>query len=260
MADTKKPIEEVSAEDAQAMFANAAKALGGSRGRSAGFHRVSIPVSEPIRPEPLPTEKAEPEVVEEIIDGERYVAPSAPPERHVEQEKPQSKRKAWYLKKRQEEEEESLPISKDKLRERKAAREAAEEAEVYAAAPVAAAVETAEEDEDIRIAETRPSRVSSDDEDEDNDERFDFGATTVIPSAVVFDYYGDEEDEYEDDYEPTDADLEEEVAFSALEQALNRHKEVYGDTRKGRRNRYHDYGFGMGITFDGPDYGDDEDY
>lgn len=246
MADTKKPIEEVSAEDAQAMFANAAKALGGSRGRSAGFHRVSIPVSEPVRPAPLPKEAPQveaPAVVEEIIDGERYVAPSAPPERHVEQEKPQSKRKAWYLKKRQEEEEESLPISKDKLRERKAAREAAED-----------------EDEDIRIAENRPSRVSSDDEYDDYDERFDFGATTVIPSAVVFDYYGDEEDEYEDDYEPTDADLEEEVAFSALEQALNRHKEVYGDTRKGRRNRYHDYGFGMGITFDGPDYGDDEDY
>ncbi len=123
MADTKKPIEEVSMEDAQAMFANAAKAMGGSQGRSAGFRRVSIPVSEPVR----------------------------------------------------------------------------------------------------------PSRVSS-------------------------------EEEYDDDYEPTNEELEEEVAFSALEQALNRHKEVYGDTRKGRRNRYHDYGFGMGISFDGPDYEDDEDY
>lgn len=252
MADTKKPIEEVSAEDAQAMFANAAKALGGSQGRSAGFRRVSIPVSEPIRPEPLPTEA--PAVVEEIIDGERYVAPAEPPVRTVEPEKPQSKRKAWYLKKRKEEEEESLPISKDKLRERKAAREAAEEAAVVATAAV-----EEPEDEDIRIAETRPSRVSSDEEYDDYDERFDFGATTVIPSAVVFDYYGDEEyDENDDDYEPTNEELEEEVAFSALEQALNRHKEVYGDTRKGRRNRYHDYGFGMGITFDGPD--DDEDY
>lgn len=238
MAETKKPIEEVSVEDAQAMFANAAKALGGTGGRSEGFRRVSIPVSEPVRPEPLPTEEAKP-VVEEIIDGERYVAPAAPPVRTVEPEKPQSKRKAWYLKKRQEEEEESLPISKEKLRERKAAREAAE-------------------DEDIRIAESHPSRLST--EDDYDDDRYDFGATTVIPNAVVFDYYDDYEDEYDDDYEPTNADLEEEVSFSALEEALNRHKQVYGDTRKGRRNRYHDYGFGMGITFDGPDYEDDEDY
>ncbi len=238
MAETKKPIEEVSVEDAQAMFANAAKALGGTGGRSEGFRRVSIPVSEPVRPEPLPTEEAKP-VVEEIIDGERYVAPAAHPVRTVEPEKPQSKRKAWYLKKRQEEEEESLPISKEKLRERKAAREAAE-------------------DEDIRIAEPHPSRLST--EDDYDEDRYDFGATTVIPNAVVFDYYDDYEDEYDDDYEPTNADLEEEVSFSALEEALNRHKQVYGDTRKGRRNRYHDYGFGMGITFDGPDYEDDEDY
>ncbi|MBE6735372.1 MAG: hypothetical protein E7567_00540 [Ruminococcaceae bacterium] len=238
MAETKKPIEEVSVEDAQAMFANAAKALGGTGGRSEGFRRVSIPVSEPVRPEPLPTEEAKP-VVEEIIDGERYVAPAVPPVRTVEPEKPQSKRKAWYLKKRQEEEEESLPISKEKLRERKAAREAAE-------------------DEDIRIAESHPSRLST--EDDYDEDRYDFGATTVIPNAVVFDYYDDYEDEYDDDYEPTNADLEEEVSFSALEEALNRHKQVYGDTRKGRRNRYHDYGFGMGITFDGPDYEDDEDY
>ena len=259
MAETKKPIEEVSVEDAQAMFANAAKALGGTGGRSAGFRRVSIPVSEPVRPEPLPTEEAKP-VVEEIIDGERYVAPAAPPVRTVEPEKPQSKRKAWYLKKRQEEEEESLPISKEKLRERKAAaREAAEEAEAIAAAAVAApVVEELAEDEDIRIAESHPSRLST--EDDYNDDRYDFGATTVIPSAVVFDYYDDYEDEYDDDYEPTNADLEEEVSFSALEEALNRHKQVYGDTRKGRRNRYHDYGFGMGITFDGPDSEDDEDY
>ena len=156
MADTKKPFEEVSAEDAQAMFANAAKALGGSQGRSAGFRRVSIPVSEPVR----------------------------------------------------------------------------------------------------------PSRISSEDEYDDYDERYDFGATTVIPGAVVFDYSDDYDEEYDDeDYEPTSEEIEEEVAFSALEQALNRHKEVYGDTRKGRRSRYHDYGFGMGISFDGPDaYEDDEDY
>ena len=226
MADTKKPIEEVSVEDAQAMFANAAKALGGSQGRSAGFRRVSIPVSEPVRPAPLPKEETP---VEAPVVEERYVEPVRPVEPAVP-EKPQSKRKAWYLKKRKEEEEESLPISKDKLRERKAAREAAEEAE--------------DEYED----------------EFDRDERFDFGATTVIPSAVVFDYYEDDYDEYDDDdYEPTNEELEEEVAFSALEQALNRHKEVYGDTRKGRRNRYHDYGFGMGISFDGPDYEDDED-
>lgn len=251
MAETKKPIEEVSVEDAQAMFANAAKALGGTQGRSAGFRRVSIPVSEPVRPAPLPKEEANVEapVVEEIIDGERYVAPSAPPARTAEPEKPQSKRKAWYLKKRKEEEEESLPISKDKLRERKAAREAAEEAEAAAAASVAAAVvdETVEDDYD--------------DYDGYENDRFDFGATTVIPNAVVFDYYDDDDEYDEDDYEPTNEELEEEVAFSALEQALNRHKEVYGDTRKGRRNRYHDYGFGMGITFDGPDaYEDDDDY
>lgn len=243
MADTKKPIEEVSMEDAQAMFANAAKAMGGSQGRSAGFRRVSIPVSEPVRPAPLPKEEVK---VEEPVAEERFVEPVRPAE-PATPEKPQSKRKAWYLRKRKEEEEESLPISKDKLRERKAAREAAEEAEVVAAATVVA------EDEDIRIAENHPSRVSS-------EEEYDFGATTIIPNAVVFDYYDDEDEEYDDDYEPTNEELEEEVAFSALEQALNRHKEVYGDTRKGRRNRYHDYGFGMGISFDGPDYEDDEDY
>ena len=114
MADTKKPFEEVSAEDAQAMFANAAKALGGSQGRSAGFRRVSIPVSEPVR----------------------------------------------------------------------------------------------------------PSRISSEDEYDDYDERYDFGATTVIPGAVVFDYSDDYDEEYDDeDYEPTNEEIEEEVAFSALEQA-----------------------------------------
>ena len=259
MADTKKPIEEVSVEDAQAMFANAAKALGGTQGRSAGFRRVSIPVSGPVRPEPLSKEEVSVEapVVEEIIDGERYVAPSAPPARPAEPEKPQSERKAWYLKKRQKEEEESLPISKEKLRERRAAREAAEEAEAIAAAAAASVVEELVEDEDIRIAESRPSRIST--EDDYDDDRYDFGATTVIPNAVVFDYYDDYEDEYDDDFEPTNADLEEEVSFSALEEALNRHKQVYGDTRKGRRNRYHDYGFGMGITFDGPDYEDDEE-
>lgn len=250
MADTKKPIEEVSMEDAQAMFANAAKAMGGSQGRSAGFRRVSIPVSEPVRPAPLPKEEIK---VEEPVVEERFVEPVRPAE-PAAPEKPQSKRKAWYLRKRKEEEEESLPISKEKLRERKAAREAAEEAEVVAAAAVVA------EDEDIRIAESRPSRVSSEEEFDDYDDRYDFGATTIIPNAVVFDYYDDEDEEYDDDYEPTNEELEEEVAFSALEQALNRHKEVYGDTRKGRRNRYHDYGFGMGISFDGPDYEDDEDY
>ena len=262
MADTKKPFEEVSAEDAQAMFANAAKALGGSQGRSAGFRRVSIPVSEPVRPEPLPKEevKVEAAVVEEAAVEERFVEPVRPAET-IAPEKPQSKRKAWYLKKRKEEEEESLPISKDKLRERRAAREASEEAEVVAAAAAAPVVEELAEDEDIRIAESRPSRISSEDEHDDYDERYDFGATTVIPSAVVFDYYDDYDEEYDDeDYEPTNEEIEEEVAFSALEQALNRHKEVYGDTRKGRRNRYHDYGFGMGISFDGPDYEDDEDY
>ena len=244
MADTKKPFEEVSAEDAQAMFANAAKALGGSQGRSAGFRRVSIPVSEPVRPEPLPKEevKVEAAVVEEAAVEERFVEPVRPAET-IAPEKPQSKRKAWYLKKRKEEEEESLPISKDKLRERRAAREASEEAEVVAAAAAAPVVE--------ELAEY-----------DDYDERYDFGATTVIPGAVVFDYSDDYDEEYDDeDYEPTNEEIEEEVAFSALEQALNRHKEVYGDTRKGRRSRYHDYGFGMGISFDGPDaYEDDEDY
>ncbi len=188
MADTKKPIEEVSVEDAQAMFANAAKALGGTQGRSAGFRRVSIPVNEPVRPEPA---------------------------RPAEPEKPQSERKAWYLKKRQKEEEESLPISKEKLRERKAAREAAEEAEAIEAAAVAAPiVEELEEDEDIRIAESRPSRVST--EDDHDDDRYDFGATTVIPNAVVFDYYDDYEDGYDDDYEPTNADLEKRKSRSLL--------------------------------------------
>ena len=103
MADTKKPFEEVSAEDAQAMFANAAKALGGSQGRSAGFRRVSIPVSEPVR----------------------------------------------------------------------------------------------------------PSRISSEDEYDDYDERYDFGATTVIPGAVVFDYYDDYDEEYDEYFCMMDLDEDE---------------------------------------------------
>lgn len=152
MADPKKPIEEVSAEDAQALFASAAKALGGSEGRSAGFRRVSIPVSEPVRPEPLPEPLPEPEP-----DYEEYHARRSTP---------------------------------------------------------------------------------------------------VIPSAVVFDYYEDEDD---DDYEPTQEDLEEEAAFSALEAALGRHKQMYGDHSRKRGNRYHDYGFGMGISFDGLDNYDDEE-
>ena len=91
-------------------------------------------------------------------------------------------------------------------------------------------------------------------------DRFGFGSTTVIPSAVVFDRYEDEAYGEEEEFEPTNADLEEEVAFSALEDALRRHADVYGDPRQNRRNRYHDYGFGMGITFNGPSgYEDDED-
>lgn len=191
MAETKKPLEEVSVEDAEAMFANAAKALGGNRGRSAGFRRVSIPVEEPVRPEPLPVEK--------------------PPKAKTTQ----SERGSRYLRRREEEE--------------------AEEVRVYE--PSEQAAEAPEEPE-----------------------RYDFAATTIIPSAVTFDY-GDEyeDDEEYDDEELTNEMLEEEIAFSALEAALNRHAEVYGDPRKNRKNRYHDYGFGMGITFDGPSYDDDDE-
>ncbi len=237
MADPKKPIEEVSAEDAQALFASAAKALGGSEGRSAGFRRVSIPVSEPIRPEPLPKTEPKPEpaaVIEPEVPVE--VAPT---------KKKQSKRKAWYLRKRKEEEEESIPISKEKQEERRTARAAAEEAAVIAA--------TAE------VAEAVSADVAEDDYEEEYHAR---RSTPVIPSAVVFDYYEDEEDDYDDyddDYEPTQEDIEEEASFSALEAALGRHKQMYGDNSRKRGNRYHDYGFGMGISFDGLDDYDDDD-
>ena len=164
MADLKRPVEEVSAAEAEQLFASAARALGGTGGRSAGFRRVSIPVPEPIRPEP---ERAEESTI--VLD------------------------------------------------------------------PVPAVSEEAD--------------------------RFGFGSTTVIPSAVVFDRYEDEGYGEEEEFEPTNADIEEEVAFSALEEALRRHADVYGDPRQNRRDRYHDYGFGMGITFDGPaGYEDDEDY
>lgn len=209
MAETKKPVEEVTAADAEAMFASAAKALGGNRARPAGFRRVSIPVDEPIRPEPLPTTKAAAEPV--------VIAPAEEPS-VASPSRPQSSRKAWYLKRREEEEE----------------LEAAE-----AEAPV---IEEAEEEE--------------------YDRGYDFAATTVIPSAVTFDYGYEEEDvAFDDDgeYEYTQADIEEEVAFTALEEALSRHADVYGDPRQSRSHRYHDYGFGMGISFDGPSYFDEED-
>ncbi len=228
MAELKKPVEEVSAAEAEELFANAAKALGGNRGRSAGFRRVSIPVSEPVRPDPLP--KTTP--VEEAVKEPEPVVIPAP-------QKLQSERKAWYLRKKQEEEEQDLPISRQKLEARHEARLA----------------EEAAEEDDIRVYESdaseEPSGVSS--------SGYDFAATTVIPSAVTFDYGEEYGEEYDGDYEYTDADLEEEVAFSALEQALNRHADVYGDPRKNRRNRYHDYGFGMGITFDGPSYYEDDE-
>lgn len=163
MADLKKPVEEVSAQEAQEMFANAAKALGGNKARSAGFHRVSIPVEKPMRP-----------------------------------------------------------------------------AEI-------------EEPETVRTYEPEVREYEPEEE-----ERYALGATTIIPSAVVFDSY-EEYDEEEEEWEPSSADIEEEVAFSALEEALNRHAQVYGDMGERRRHRYHDYGFGMGITFDGPSYFDDED-
>lgn len=222
MAEQKKPVEAVSAAEAEELFANAAKALGGNRGRSAGFRRVSIPVSGPVRSDPLP--KAAP-AEEPETEPEAVVIP--PPQ------KLQSERKAWYLRKKKEEEEQDLPISREKLEARREARQA----------------EASAEEDDVRIYEASDApEVSSG--------GYDFAATTVIPSAVTFDYG----EEYDEDYEYTDADLEEEVAFSALEQALNRHADVYGDPHRGRRSRYHDYGFGMGITFDGPSvYEDDED-
>lgn len=189
MAETKKPLEEVSTEDAAAMFANAAKALGGDRGRSAGFRRVSIPVEEPVRPEPLPLEE--------------------PPKAKTKQ----SERGSQYLRRREEEE--------------------AEEVRVYELSEPAS-------------------------EAPEEQERYDFAATTVIPSAVTFDY-GEEYDEEYDEEELTNEMLEEEIAFSALAAALDRHADVYGDPRKNRKNRYHDYGFGMGITFDGPSYDDDDE-
>ena len=234
MADPKKPLEEVSAEDAQAMFANAAKALGGDRGRQAGFRRVSIPVSEPVRPEPLAKEP--PKVEEPVV-----ISPVEPPKAEAPApEKNQSKRKAWYLRKRKEEEEASVPISKEKLAARQESRLAA-----------AAAEPAVEEEEDVRI-------YHAPEPEEEPEERYDFAATTVIPSAVTFDYGEEDYDDYADD-EVTDEMIEEEMAFSALAAALDRHADVYGDPRKSRKNRYHDYGFGMGITFDGPSYYDEDD-
>ena len=229
MPDIKKPVEEVSAEEAQQLFANAAKALGGNRARATGFHRVSIPVEEPVRSNPVPkTEPVRPAEEPVTVAEEVAAAVEAPVE-----ETRSSKRKAWYLRRRKEEEEGAVKIS-DKGRKE--------------AAPLP-------EEEPVR--EYEPAVREYDPEEE---ERYEFGATAVIPSAVVFDAYDDYEgEEDEEEYEYTGADIEEEVAFSALEEALRRHADVYGDPRKNRPNRYHDYGFGMGITFDGPSYEDDED-
>ena len=207
MAEKKTPVEEMSAFDAEAMFANAAKAMGGKQGRSEGFRRVSIPVSEPVRPELLPKEEAPAETVVIAPVEAPTASATSEPEGLGGPAKAQSRRKAWYLRRQKEEE--------------------------------------LEEEESVSTG-------------------YDFGGTTVIPSAVTFDYgdeYEGEDIEFDDDeeYEYTEADVEEEAAFSALEQALSRHADVYGDPRKNRRARYHDYGFGMGISFDGPSYFDDED-
>ena len=164
MSEMNRPVESVSTEMAEQLFASAARAMGGNRGRAVGYNRVSIPVSEEVRRKYYP----EPEVDE----------PTA-------------------------------------------------------------------EMEPVPVIET--------------EDWFDRGATTVIPSAVVFDSYEEPyDDSYEEEaFEPTDADLEEEVAFSALADALDRHAQVYGDIGL-TRPRFHDYGFGRGISFDGPDYFEDE--
>lgn len=168
MSEMNRPVESVSTEAAEQLFASAARAMGGNRGRAVGYNRVSIPVSEEVRrkyyPEPEPDEPTT----------------------------------------------ELDPVP---------------------------AIET--------------------------EDWFGRGATTVIPSAVVFDSYEEPYDEpYEEAYEeepfePTNADLEEEVAFSALAEALDRHAQVYGDIGS-TRPRFHDYGFGRGISFDGPDFFEDE--
>lgn len=160
MSEMNRPVESVSTEMAEQLFASAARAMGGNRGRAVGYNRVSIPVSEEVR--------------------RNYYTEAEPDEPTMEMD--------------------SVP-----------------------------AIET--------------------------EDWFDRGATTVIPSAVVFDSY---EEEYDDEYEPTNADLEEEVAFSALADALDRHAQVYGDIGR-TRPRFHDYGFGRGISFDGPDYYEDEE-
>ena len=168
MPEMNLPVESVSTETAEQLFASAARAMGGNRGRAVGYNRVSIPVSETVR-------------------------------------------RDYY----------SVP----------------------------------EPDEPTMEMDT--AFVSQ------TEDWFDRGATTVIPSAVVFGSYGEYDEEpydesyAEEDFEPTNADLEEEVAFSALADALDRHAQVYGDIGL-TRPRFHDYGFGRGISFDGPDFYEDE--
>lgn len=159
MSEMNRPVESVSTEMAEQLFASAARAMGSNLGRAVGYNRVSIPVSEEVR--------------------RNYYTEAEPEE---------------------------------------------------------------------PTATFEPVPFGSED-------RFDFRSTAVIPSAVVFDSY---EEEYDDEYEPTNADLEEEVAFSALADALDRHAQVYGDIGR-TRPRFHDYGFGRGISFDGPDYYEDEE-
>lgn len=83
--------------------------------------------------------------------------------------------------------------------------------------------------------------------------------TPVTASAVVEEVEEHSED-LPEEYEPTADEVNEYIAFSALEDALNRHKDVYGTGEKqGRGRRYHDYGFGRGISFDGPSYWEDDE-
>lgn len=59
-----------------------------------------------------------------------------------------------------------------------------------------------------------------------------------------------EDQNSEDEFVPTREELEEEVAFSALEDSLRLHKQLYGKAVESRQTAFHDYGFGMGINFD----------
>lgn len=261
-AEPAKPERVIRASDAEAGQVDRVVrgSKDGSVPRNAGvsFQRVSIPVeeetAEAVAPKKEPIPEKEPfkvTITEEAMAAEQEEIEAA--------KKPkQSRRKAWYLRRQREEEFEEWLDSKENT---EPTVEPIDGVEAPAEETVTKSV--SEEIPEAAAAVAATTVISTAAEElADTAEDADYGATSVFnpPDFFYDDDISFEDDEDYEEEELTDDEINEMIAFNALAASLDRHKDVYGDPRKHRRNRYHDYGFGMGITFDGVDnYADYED-